>query len=317
MQIAFSKNPDAPVLVIGAASVDIVGRLRTELKNGTSNPAHIRTSLGGVARNVAENLARLGQPVNLLTVVGEDENGDKLLQHTADAGVNIESVLRTSNHPSGCYLGVLNTSGELQMALDDMRALSLITPGYLRQQTSLFQQASLVFMDANLSQESLKTVVSLAHKHNLPICADPTSAILAGKLQPHLGRLHLITPNYTEAAILAGHPVLPSRRREAMQAAKALVGLGVKIAIIALAEFGVCYATSETAGHFPAIRTSIVDPTGAGDAQTATVLFALLNHIPIDDAVRLGVSAASLTLSHLGTVYPELSLEKLYDHLGT
>ena len=85
--------------------------------------------------------------------------------------------------------------------------------------------------------------------------------------------------------------------------------------VIALAAFGVCYATSETSGYIPAIRTEILDPTGAGDALTATVLFALLNDMPIDDAVRLGVSAASLTLRYPGSVVPDLSLEKLYDHL--
>ena len=64
-----------------------------------------------------------------------------------------------------------------------------------------------------------------------------------------------------------------------------------------------------------AIRTRITDPTGAGDAMTAAVLFALLNNIDLDDAIRLGVSAASLTLRHPGSVYPNLTLEGLYDQL--
>ncbi len=40
--------------------------------------------------------------------------------------------------------------------------------------------------------------------------------------------------------------------------------------------------------------------------MTAAVLFALLNDIELDDAIRLGVSAASLTLRHPGSVYPDL-----------
>jgi pseudouridine kinase len=81
-------------------------------------------------------------------------------------------------------------------------------------------------------------------------------------------------------------------------------------------ESGVCYATSETNGHVPALRTKVKDPTGAGDALTAAVIYALMNEIEIDDAARLGVSAASLALRHPGTVFPELSLEKLYDELA-
>jgi len=311
----FSPTNEAPVLVIGAASVDIVGVLKGELQAGTSNPAQIRTSCGGVARNVAENLARLGQAVNLLTVVGEDQNGDQLLKAVAEAGVNVEAVKRTSQHPTGTYLGVVNTGGELQMALDDMRAMTLLSPDYLREHDYLFREASLLFLDANLPKDTLRTAMSLAKKAHLPVCADPTSTSLAGRLKPYLSKLHLVTPNSAEAAILTEQAYNTTRRREALQAAKHLVSQGVDIVIVVMASFGVCYATSETSGYIPAIQTEIVDPTGAGDAMTATVMFALLNGIELDDAIRLGVSAASLTLRHRGTVVPDLSLEELYNQL--
>ena len=157
--------------------------------------------------------------------------------------------------------------------------------------------------------------MALARRTGLPVCADPASQALAARLKPYLPRLRLVAPNAAEAAILCDNVFDSSSRRDALEAAKCLVSQGVDIAIIALAEFGVCYATSETSGHIPAMRTEIVDPTGAGDALTATVLFALLNDIPIDDAVRLGVAAASLTLRYRGAVVPDLSLEKLYDYL--
>jgi pseudouridine kinase len=311
----FSLNPEAPVLVIGSACIDIVGVLKGELQSGTSNPAQIRTSFGGVARNVAENLSRLGQPVNLLTVVGEDQNGDLLLKTIAEAGVHVEAVRRTSQHPTGTYLGVVNKEGELQTALDDLRIMSLLTPEYVRQQERLFREASLLFVDANLPKETLRTAMSLARVAKLPVCADPTSTTLAGKLKPHLKQLSLVTPNSAEAAILTDGAYNTTRRKDALQAAKHLVSHGVGIVIMGMAAFGVCYATSETSGYIPAIRTEIVDPTGAGDAMTATVLFALLNDIELDDAVRLGVSAASLTLRHRGAVVPHLSLEELYNQL--
>ena len=311
----FSLTPEAPVLVIGAACVDIVGILKGDMQTGTSNPAQIRTSCGGVGRNVAENLARLGQDVNLLTVVGEDQNGDNLVETIAEAGVNVEAIKRTSLHPTGTYLGVVNPNGELQVAVDDMRAMTLLSPDYLLQNKHLFQQASLLFVDANLPKESLRTAMSLAKAAHLPVCADPTSRWLAVKLKPYLKRLRMVTPNSAEAAILTGQTFTTFRRREALQAAKSLVSQGVDIVILAMAAYGVCYATSETSGHIPAVHTETVDPTGAGDAMTATVLFALLNDIPIDDAVQLGVTAASLTLKHRGTVVPNLSLERLYNEL--
>lgn len=313
----FSPNPQAPALVIGGAGVDIIGRLKGEPHVGTSNPGRVRTSFGGVARNVAHNLARLGQPVRLITVVGEDPAGSQLLDQVAAAGVNVSAVLRSQRKPTGTYLGIVNSKGALQFAVDDMRVISQLRPDHIRKCAALFKDASLLFVDANIPKDTLRTVMSMARKARLPVCADPTSSILAGRLRPYLSLLQLITPNSVEAAILFGQPFEASKRPQALAAAKYLVSQGTQIAIITRAEFGVCYATSETSGHFPALRTEILDPTGAGDALAATVIFALLNGIPLDDAVQLGVTAASLTLRYPGSVLPDLSLEKLYDHLVT
>jgi len=303
------------VLVVGGSGVDMVGRLKSELKPGISNPANIRISFGGVSRNVAENLAHLGKSVKLITAVGEDQVGDRLVEQIRTAGVDVSAILRTSTHNTGSYLGVINPGGTLKFALDDISATSAISPDYLHLHEDLFRQASLIFIDANLPPKTLRTIFSLAGKAHLPVCADPTSPSLAKRLQVYLPRLGMITPNGQEAAILCNRTFQASNLQEATDAAKCLVSQGVGLALVSLAEFGVVYATSETSGHVPAIRTKIIDPTGAGDALTATVIFSLLNAIPLDDAVRLGVTAATLTLQHRSTVIPDLSLEMLYDNL--
>jgi len=315
MILPIKNSSDSPVLVIGAANIDMIGVLDEKLHAGTSNPAHIRFSFGGVSRNVAENLARLGQPVKLITAVGEDRFGAQLLKQTAEAGVDVDEVICSPNYTTGSYIGVINTLGELQLALDDMHIIREISSQYLRDRYQLFKQASILFLDANLPRKTLRTAFSLARRAKLPVFADPTAALLAHRFQPYLDRFYLLTPNFNEAAIFSGQTFDPADSEQAIEAAKYLVAQGVQIAIITLAEFGVCYATSETSGYIPALHTEIVDPTGGGDALTAAIIFALLNDIPLDDALRLGVSAASLTLRHPGAVLPDLSLEKLYDEL--
>ena len=315
MDHVFSPSPEDPVLVIGGAGVDMIGRLDGELHKGTTNPANIRTSYGGVARNVAENLARLGQAAILISAVGDDHNGEQILSQAADAGIDVAAVLCTTDHPTGAYLGVVNQDGELQFALDDINATSALSPDYIRSNGDLFKTASLVFLDANLPKDTMRTVFSLARKARIPVCADPTSTGLADRLRPYLDRLHFIAPNSGEAGVLCEQPILNHHPEDAIDAAKYLVGQGVNIVLITLAEFGVVYASSETSGHIPAMRTTIVDPTGAGDALSATVIYSLLNGTSLDDAIRLGVTAASLTLRHRGTVVQDLSLELLYDQL--
>ncbi len=306
---------DSPILLLGSSSQDIVGRLDSELQPGASNPARIRTSYGGVARNVAENLARLEQSAKLLSVVGRDRPGDELLEYTAAAGVDVSAVIRTDLYPTGFYMGVLDSRAHLRFAVDDMRVMSEFTPEILQQNQALFENASLVFVDGNLSEATLKAAVAMAKRAKIPICADPASSVLAERLKPHLGKLHLIKSNVAEAVALTGQPFESSDPKAALEAARALLAMGVDIAIVTLAEFGVVYASSETSGHVPAIQTPIIDPTGAGDALTAAVLYGLISEMELDDAVRLGISAASLTLRHSGTVFPELTLEKLYEQL--
>src|SRR4030043_2142754 len=81
-----SMDNEKPVLVIGAAGMDMVGRLSGEWEEGTSTPARIRLAFGGVARNVAENLARLSQPCTLLSAVGEDVSGRAMIAVLIEAG---------------------------------------------------------------------------------------------------------------------------------------------------------------------------------------------------------------------------------------
>jgi pseudouridine kinase len=308
-------NPDAPILAIGSAGIDIVGRATERLELATSNPGNFSTSWGGVARDVAENLARMGMEVNLISAVGDDPQGQRLLAETAEAGVNVDHVLQIANQPTGSYLAILDAHGSLHLGMDDMRVIGSITPDYLRARKELFTTASAVFVDANLPANALETAISMAWRAKVPVAANPVSVALAPSLSPFLNKLWLITPNEAEAEALCPHPVPHADADRAIEAARHLVSDGVQIAVITMAEFGLGYADAESNGHVSALKTEIRDPTGAGDALTAALMFALINGIPLDEAVRLGLSAAYLTLRTSGSVVPDLSLELLYDQL--
>jgi pseudouridine kinase len=198
------------------------------------------------------------------------------------------------------------------MSVDDMSInRELITPAFVYRHRALFRDARLVVLDANLSPGTLRTIFGLARKYSVPVCTDPTTASLAPRLCPHLAELALITPNAAEAEALCGLQV--TGRESALVAAQKLVSMGVQVAIVTLGATGLVYATSQESGHVPAIEVEIVDFTGAGDALTAALVFCLLNDFPINEAVRLGTSAAALTLQSRETVCPELSLERLYE----
>lgn len=307
-----SPESTGKVLVIGASSLDVKGRALGPLDPGTSNHGLIRSSSGGVGRNIAENLVRLGVPTTLLSAVGGGGAGKRLLSRSAESGIDTHHVLIDPDGRTGSYMAVLDQNGGVYVSVDDMTIVKRITPRYVNDRRRLFRDAEMVAIDANLSPATLKTVFRLAERYRVPVCADPTSTNLAPKLRPYLTKLHMITPNTAEATALLGQGPIKDRS-EAIAAAKQLVAHGVKIAVITLAEMGVCYATSNESGHVPALNIDVVDLTGAGDALSATVIFGLLEEIPVSEAIRLGVSAAALTLQSRETVCGDLSLERLYD----
>jgi pseudouridine kinase len=308
-------NEDGHVLVIGAANLDIKGRPDSRPVQGSSTPGMIRVSPGGVARNIAENLVRLDVETVLLTAVGDDENGGRLLGQAAGSGIDISEALVIEGGRTGAYVALFHEGGLLDMGIDDMQVMSALTSGYFMERQHLFAKASAAAVDANLTPEALATVVHLCEQHEVPVYADPTSSSLSARLVPHLPRLCMITPNVVEAQALSGLSFDTTNPEAAMAAATHFVSMGVNMAVIALAEFGVVYADAETKGHIPALQTQVIDPTGAGDAMTAAIIFGLREDIPLDECVRLGVTAASLTLRSRESVRPDLSVDLLYDEL--
>lgn len=307
------SNSSPRAIVIGGATIDIKGRVQKPLVPLTSNPGRIRISVGGVARNVAENLARLGVSTTLLSAVGDDEQGARILEETTHGGVDTSQVIVSAEHRSGAYLAILDGDGLLTAGVSDMGIMDLITPHYIYAHRRLINQAQVMVLDAGLGPRAIRSALSAAKRAGIPVCADPTSVSLAPRFKRHLAELTLITPNVTEAEVFCERKI--TDREDALAAAHHLVSLGVETAIVTLGAEGVCYASSDQRGYIPAIKCDVADFTGAGDAMTAAVVFGLLNDMPLDEAVRLGVSAATLTLKCVDTVCPDLSLERLYQQL--
>jgi pseudouridine kinase len=303
------------VLVIGSAGMDVKGRPDEELQWETSNVGHVRQSVGGVARNIAENLARLEVPVMLLSAVGDDRSGVRVIEQSEANGVNCAHVQRLPSTRTGTYMALLKPDGDLHVAISDFAIMDYVDRNYLLGHESLFSDAEMIVIDLTLTEDALATVFELAGRYNVRVCADPTTPSLAGRLCMYLSQLYLVTPNAAETTALCGLPDPAHDRETAINTARHLVSMGAHIAVVTLGDQGLAYADGSGGGFIRAIHTHVVDSTGAGDAFAGAVIFGLLNEVPVDEAMRLGVTAASLTLQSPETVVPELTQEMLYDEL--
>ncbi|GAB4279928.1 MAG: PfkB family carbohydrate kinase [Candidatus Promineifilaceae bacterium] len=303
------------VLLVGAILLDVKGKPQAGLEPGVSNPAAIRSTRGGTARNVAENLALLGADVYLISAVGDDLPGKQLLEQTAASGVHVETVQVIKGASTGTYVAVLEEDGSLSVAMDDVRVMAAITPELLETRRDLFADAAMIMMDGSLLPETMAKVVELAQAYDVPLVADPSSTRVAYKLRPYLSHLHLVVPNEREAAELCELEFDENDTDAGLHLARALVKAGVEHAVVTRADFGLNYATDQETGMIPARYSQFVDSTGTGDALTAAIIFGMLNELPDIESMRLGAAAVSLTLQTAETVVPNLSLDMLYEHL--
>ena len=218
------------IAVVGGVNIDIGGRSDAPLVAGDSNPGRIRSSLGGVGRNIAHNLALLGAKVRLITALGADDGAKRVEASCADLGIDLTDSLYVPDGATSTYLFLADSNGDMALAMNDMAIYEHLTPAFLETKLAALNAAALVVLDTNLSAESIRY---LGEHCTAPLFADPVSAAKAGKLEPILGRLHTLKPNRMEAELLSG--VTVTDEASLYRAADTLLAAGLQRVFISLA----------------------------------------------------------------------------------
>lgn len=296
-----AERPGA--VVVGGANVDLKARSKARATGQTSNPGHGSMAPGGVARNIAENIARLGDRVHLISVVGRDPMGDNLLDHTAAAGVRVEHVART-DLPTGTYTAVLDVDGELIVAIADMDATGELGPEQLHNARDVIATAGVLVLDGNLSLDALDYALDLSA--GVRTIFEPVSVPKAARLKDAIdARIYAVTPNRDELAALTDSPTRTDR--QVRTAARVLHARGIELVWIRLGERGSMLTTDDHTIEIPAMPTVIEDVTGAGDSMLGAFCHVLLRGGSAEEAARFGHAAAALTIASPHTVRPDLT----------
>jgi len=308
-------NPDGPVIVIGAAGIDVKGRPAEPLRLGTSVTGVVRSGTGGVARNVAENLARLEIPTVLLSAVGQDHDGDYCWPGRRKQASIPATCCACRTCTPAATSPLLDPDGQLVYSVSEYDIVGAISPAYLQTHRRLLRTPRCWRLTPTCRRAHLAAVFRAARRYQLPVCADPTSHVLATKLIPYLPELHMVAPDAQEAAILCDDPQRANHQRGTRFRPRNAWSAGRQGGDRHAGRDGAGYSGRSASGHIPALNTQVTDRTGVGDALTAAVIFGLLNEMPTDEALRLGIAAAALTLRTRESVHPDLSLDLLYDQL--
>jgi pseudouridine kinase len=318
------------VAVVGGMNIDIQGKSFLPFRVGDSNPGSLDLVPGGVGRNIAENLARLGASIQLVTVLGDDDLSSILESSCASVGIGLEGALKLKDSPASRYLCLLDSDGSLAGAIAAMDSIDSLVPERLEERSTLLDAMDLIIVDANVPESSIKWLAERYPREGKggPLLGfDPVSVKKAERGKAYLGSFAFAKPNRTEAAILADiagtrSDETPNLSPDALSSALRAKGLGeafVSLGIEGLwAEGGGPDGRSRERWiarlpeHCPD-GLEMVSSSGAGDAACAAIAWGLLRGLGLGERCSLALAAAMLAAASESPVNPAMSAERLIE----
>lgn len=294
------------VIVIGAANTDIGGTPYKPLIPGDSNPGVIKMSFGGVGRNIAHNLSKLGVQVELVTAVGDDTLGMDLLKNCEMIGIDTSLSVVVPGASSSVYLFINDEKGEMDLALSHVDIVKHITPEYIESISDVINQALIVVADCNLSQE---TLLKLKEICKVPLYIDTVSVSHADKIKDNLDGIDTLKPNLLEAEYLSD--MIIENEYDCLEAARSIIDQGVRRVFISMGPDGMLAADKDHAIMAEKYPIHVRCTTGAGDSAMAAIVFSSLNEKGegLTYPAKAANAAASSTISVDPTINPEMSSE--------
>jgi len=295
-----------PVICIGAAFVDELFHTAGEMLIATTNEAKVTKTAGGVSRNIAHQLALFGIPVQLISVFGNDSDGDWLKQVCTSSGVRLDASI-TKEGFSGKYTGILKSDGSLFLAFLTNPANQLITPEHLEKHKDLLKTASYILADTNVSIETIDWLLAFSNQTSIPFVIEPVSVPPARKLkEANFKGLYLITPNEDELPVLCSENAFSTQ-----QQVDELLNRGVRNIWLHHGKYGSTLYSNEKKITLQATPIDVLDSTGAGDGSLSGYL--LGKYLGKDDlnCLKLAHTLSAEILQVIGAIATHLDQQKL------
>lgn len=313
------KFKERSACCIGGMTMDRTLRLLEPGVVGTSNPVVSRRTRGGVARNVAENLARLSVSCQLVSIVGDDEAGRLVLNVTAQEGVDTGLVQKSLSEPTGSCTRVIQPDGTLFASFADIGISSLMDRDFIHNRWLQISGATLVFAETNLPAETLSYLITGCREDELTLVLDAVSMSKARRLPLNLNGVDMLFCNSDEARAMLGDDIArdadgstdSSGPDELKNMAQALCRRGARSAVVTGGAAGICFASDGECILMPARSAAVSDVSGAGDALIAGTLYGRLMEYDTVTSLTLGLNAAAMTVASEESSAPNLSVDAI------
>lgn len=291
------------ICVIGGANVDVTCTSYEPILHEDSNPGKTEISFGGVGRNVAENLARLGQNVVLFSVVGNDQNGKNLLEHATKVGIGVSHCL-IADSPTCSYVSVCDNNGELYVAVAATDTMDLLTEDYLLTKLDVINNAKCVVIEANVWR-----AMGITKRITAPLFMDAVSCRKIDKCKNSLRNVNLLKLNRAEAETVCGIKV--TDEKSAVECAQSRYLSDVKSLVVTCGKEGAYIVSGGKCDFVPSYDVRAVNASGAGDSFLAGTVFGFTRGLLPTESVKLGAACSALTVCSNGAVSPNMNVENI------
>ena len=296
------------IWVIGGANLDIQATSFKPLIPMDSNPGKVTYSVGGVAHNVASNLARLGCQVNFITALSEDAFSKIVINDCKESEMSLQYCQWFPDYSTSLYLAIAQPEGEMNIAVADMDILSHMDVEKIVPLLNEMDENDLVFLDTNLTVEQIDKIVINCRGR---MFCDPISTPKAGKIMPFLSQIEMLKPNLLEARYLLNdkdggyEELLDGFRKQ-----------GLETIVISMGEDGAIARNDTEAYHLNNIAGKVVNTTGAGDSFMAGYMYGQYHERSFLESLQLAMAASSITVESLKTVSDQMNEKILMERLA-
>lgn len=298
------------ISVLGAMVTDISAKSLTTYVACDSNPGKVHISFGGVGRNNAVNLRRLGFDVSFFTVVGKDGNSLASIDECKKLGIDDSGAIY-SDFGGSYYIDINNEHGELMSAVSDMDSVKLLDTDYVKGIMNRLNNSEVLVMDTNLEESTIEYAMKNV---KVPIFIDTVSTKKARKIYNILKTgsdlsFNTIKMNRIEAESVTGISI--AGRKDIEKCADYLISKGVKNVCITLGADGAYLKNKDNIVFVPAVHKEIVSSSGAGDAFLSGLIYSYLHGYDIYKSAKTAANAAGVTAMSEETTSPELCPESI------
>lgn len=295
------------ITVVGGTNIDILGFSNKKINFNDSNPGKIKVSLGGVGRNIAENLVRLGVETKLISVFGDDLYGSKVMDESRMIGLNLDNSLMLKGYPTSVYMSVLDNSGDMHVAISEMDIFENMSVDFIKQKKDIIESSKICIIDTNIPKDVIEYIVT--NYKNTRFFLDTVSITKSKKVKDIIGRFHTIKPNRYEAEELSGIKI--QSEKDAEKAANYFLNQGVVNVFISLGVDGIYFNDGKNKGFVKPPQISVVNANGAGDAFVAGLAYGSLFDYTIKDKVQFALGCSLMTLGWEDTINPNICTENV------